>query len=160
MIWKFLSPPYFEDPEQNFRSKFVNGFSWIAMGLVTFIAIIVAVTGYTDYTLYVLIGLALVFGLTLILLRYKLLDLSAATLVVLTWTGIFIQAYTADGVHDVIVIGFIATALFASVLIGWWAGGITMLASIIAAWVLAGLEANQLITPTVSQPYIFARDLT
>jgi len=160
MIWKFLSPPYFEDPEQNFRSKFVNGFSWIAMGLVTFIAIIVAVTGFTDYTLYVLIGLALVFALTIILLRYKLLDLSAATLVVLTWIGIYIQAYTADGVHDVIVIGFIATALFASVLIGWWAGGVTMLASIIAAWVLAGLETNQLITPTVSQPNIFARDLT
>lgn len=160
MSWKFFSPPYFEDPEQNFRSKFVNGFSWIAMGLVTFIAIIVAITGYTDYTLFVLIGLALVFALTIILLRYKLLDLSAATLVVLTWTGIFIQAYTADGVHDVIVIAFIATALFASVLIGWWAGGITMLASIIAAWVLAGLEANQLITPTVSQPYTFARDLT
>jgi len=160
MIRKFLSPPYFEDPEQNFRSKFVNGFSWIAMGLVTFIAIIIAVTGFTDYTLYVLIGLALVFALTIILLRYKLLDLSAATLVVLTWTGIYIQAYTADGVHDVIVIGFIATALFASVLIGWWAGGVTILASIIAAWVLAGLETNQLITPTVSQPNIFARDLT
>jgi GAF domain-containing protein len=160
MSWKFFSPPYFEDPEQNFRSKFVNGFSWIAMGLVTFIAIIVAITGYTDYTLFVLIGLALVFALTIVLLRYKLLDLSAATLVVLTWTGIFIQAYTADGVHDVIVIAFIATALFASVLIGWWAGGITMLASIIAAWVLAGLEVNQVITPTVSQPYTFARDLT
>jgi len=81
-------------------------------------------------------------------------------LVILTWVGIFFQAYTADGIHDVIIIGFIATALFASILIGWWAGGITILVSIFAAWILAGLEANHLITPTVSTPLIFARDLT
>ena len=130
------------------------------MVLMIIIAIIVAITGYTDYTLYVLIGLAVVFAVTIVCLRYRLLNISAVLLVVLTWLGIFFQAYTADGVHDVIMIGFIATALFASILIGWWAGGITILASIVAAWVLAGLEANQLITPTVSTAYVFARDLT
>ena len=130
------------------------------MILTIVIAVIVAVTGYTDYTLYVLIGLAVVFALTVILLRYRLLNTSAVVLVVLTWLGILFQAYTADGVHDVIIIGFIATALFASILMGWWAGGITMLASILGAWLLASLEVNQLITPTVSSPYTFARDLT
>ena len=160
MIKKFFSPPYFDNPEQNYRARFVNGFSWIAMILTIVIAVIVAVTGYTDYTLYVLIGLVVVFALTLILLRYRLLNISAVLLVVLTWLGILFQAYTADGVHDVIIIGFIATALFASILMGWWAGGITMLASILGAWLLASLEVNQLITPTVSSPYTFARDLT
>jgi GAF domain-containing protein len=89
-----------------------------------------------------------------------MLNLSAVVVVVLTWLGIFFQAYTADGIHDVIIIGFIATALFASILIGWWAGGITILASILAAWLLAAFEINQLILPTVSAPYTFARDLT
>jgi len=159
MIRKFFSPPYFDDSEQNYRARFVNGFSWIAMILTTTIAIIVAVTGYTDYTLYVLIGLALVFALTIILLRYRFLQISTVTLVVLTWLGIFFQASTADGVHDVIIIAFIAAALFASILIGWWAGGITMFASILGAWLLASLEVNQLITPTFSTPYIYARDL-
>ena len=149
MIKKFFSPPYFDNPEQNYRARFVNGFSWIAMILTIVIAVIVAVTGYTDYTLYVLIGLAVVFALTVILLRYRLLNISAVLLVVLTWLGILFQAYTADGVHDVIIIGFIATALFASILMGWWAGGITILASILGAWLLASLEVNQLITPTV-----------
>jgi len=160
MIRKFFSPPIFDTPEQNYRARFVNGFSWIAMALTIIIAIIIAITGYTDYTLYVLIGLVIVFALTIILLRYRFLNASAVTLVVLTWLGILFQASTADGVHDVIMIGLIATALFASILIGWWAGGITIFASILGAWLLASLEVNQIITPTVSTPYTFARDLT
>jgi len=160
MIRRFLSPPIFDTPEQNYRARFVNGFSWIAMALTIIIAVIIAITGYTDYTLYVLIGLVMVFALTIILLRYRFLHASAVTLVVLTWLGILFQASTADGVHDVIMVGLIATALFASILIGWWAGGITIFASILGAWLLASLEVNQIITPTVSTPYTFARDLT
>ncbi|HZM25213.1 MAG TPA: GAF domain-containing protein [Anaerolineales bacterium] len=160
MIKRLLSPPRFDDLEQDFRAKFINGFAWIAMTLVTIVTFIVAITGFTDYTVYVLIGLVVVFALTIVLLRKRLLNLSAVTLVILTWVGIFFQAYTADGIRDVIIIGFIATALFSSILIGWWAGGVTILASIFAAWLLAGLEAYHLISPTVSTPLTFARDLT
>lgn len=160
MIRRILSAPRFDDLEQDFRAKFVNGFAWIAMILISASAILVAVTGFTDYTLYVLIGLALVFAVAIVLLKYRLLNLSSTLVVVLTWLGIFFQALTADGIHDVIIIGFIATALFASILIGWWAGGLTIVASILAAWLLASLETNLLITPTVSTPYTFARDLT
>ena len=159
MIRRLLSAPRFDDLEQDFRAKFVNGFAWIAMILISIVAIVVAATGFTDYTLYVLIGLALVFAVTIVLLKYRLLNLSSFMVVVLTWLGILFQALTADGIHDVIIIGFIATALFASILIGWWAGGLTILASILAAWLLASLETNLIITPTVSAPYIFARDL-
>ena len=159
MIRRLLSAPRFDDLEEDFRAKFVNGFAWTAMILISTVAIIVAATGFTDYTLYVLIGLALVFAVTIVLLKYRLLNLSSIMVVVLTWLGIFFQALTADGIHDVIIIGFIATALFASILIGWWAGGLTILASILAAWLLASLEANQIISPTVSTPYIYARDL-
>jgi len=160
MIKRLLSPPRFDDLEQDFRAKFINGFAWIAMTLVTIVTFIVAITGFTDYTVYVLIGLVIVFALTIVLLRKRLLNLSAVTLVILTWVGIFFQAYTADGIRDVIIIGFIATALFSSILIGWWAGGVTILASIFAAWLLAGLEAYHWISPTVSTPLTFARDLT
>jgi GAF domain-containing protein len=160
MIKRLLSAPHFDDLEENFRAKFINGFAWIAMSLITIVTLIVAITGFTDYTVYVLLGLILVFVLTIVLLRKRLLNLSAVTLVVLTWVGIFFQAFTADGIHDVIIIGFIATALFASILIGWWAGGVTIFASILAAWILAGLETNHLITPSISTPLTFARDLT
>lgn len=160
MIKRLLSAPHFDDLEENFRAQFINGFAWIAMSLITIVTLIVAITGFTDYTVYVLLGLILVFILTIVLLRKRRLNLSAVTLVVLTWVGIFFQAFTADGIHDVIIIGFIATALFASILIGWWAGGITILASIVAAWILAGLETNYLITPTISTSLTFARDLT
>src|SRR5215207_33315 len=160
MIRRVLSAPRFDDLEQDFRAKFVNGFAWIAMILISASAIIVAVTGFTDYTLYVLIGLALVFAAAIVLLKYRLLNLSSILIVVLTWLGIFFQALTADGIRDVIIIGFIATAFFASILLGWWAGGLTIVASVLAALLLASLEMNLLITPTVSTPYIFARDLT
>lgn len=160
MIRKFLSPPQFDDLEQDFRAKFINGFAWIAMGLLIFGTFIIAATGFTDFTIYVLVGLILVFALTILLLKKRMLNVSAVVVVVLTWLGIFFQAYTADGVHDVIIIAFIATALFASILIGWWAGGITILASILAAWLLAVFEINQLIIPTISPPNTFARDLT
>ena len=108
MIKRLLSPPRFDDLEQDFRAKFINGFAWIAMTLVTIVTFIVAITGFTDYTVYVLIGLVIVFALTIVLLRKRLLNLSAVTLVILTWVGIFFQAYTADGIRDVIIIGFIA----------------------------------------------------
>ena len=160
MIKRLLSAPHFDDLEQDFRAKFINGFAWIAMTLIVIVTFIVAFTGFTDYTVYVLIGLILVFALTIVLLRKRRLNLSAVVLVVLTWLGIIFQAYTADGIHDVIIIAFIATALFASILIGWWAGGVTIIVSILAAWILAVLETNHLITPTVSTPYTFARDLT
>lgn len=160
MIKSLFSPPHFDDPQQNFRAKFVNGFSWIAMTLVIVFGVITALTGSTDNTLYVLTGLVFVFILTIILLRYGFLNLSALALIVLTWLGILFQASTSEGVHDVIMVALIATALFASILIGWWAGGITIFASILGAWLVASLEVNQLITPTVSTPYTYARDLT
>jgi GAF domain-containing protein len=160
MIKRLLNPPHFDDLEEDFRARFINGFAWISLSLITIVTIVIAATGATDYTLYVLTGLIVVFVLTITLLRRKKLNLSAAVLIVLTWIGIFFQTYTADGIHDVIIIGFIATALFASILIGWWAGGVIILASIIAAWILAALETNQIIIPTVSTPYTFARDLT
>ena len=160
MIKKFLSPPQFDDLEQDFRARFINGFAWIAMTLLITGTLIIAVTGFSDYTIYVLIGLIFVFALTIVLLKKGMVNLAAVVVVVLTWLGIFFQAYTADGIHDVIILGFIATALFASVLIGHWAGGVTILASILAAFLLAALEANRWIMPSVSEPFTFARDLT
>jgi GAF domain-containing protein len=160
VIKKLLSAPQFDDLEQDFRARFINGFAWTAMILLIAGTLIIAVTGFTDYTIYVLLGLISVFALTIVLLKKGMVNLSAVVVVVLTWLGIFFQAYTADGIHDVIILGFIATALFASILIGQWAGGITILASILAAFLLAALEANQWIVPTASEPFTFARDLT
>ena len=118
MIRKILSAPQFDDLEQDFRARFINGFAWIAMTLLIVGTLIIAVTGFTDYTIYVLIGLVFVFALTIVLLKKGMVNLAAVVVVVLTWLGIFFQAYTADGIHDVVILGFIATALFASILIG------------------------------------------
>ena len=46
MIKRLLSAPHFNDLEQNFRAKFVNGFAWIAMTLIIIVAGIVAATGF------------------------------------------------------------------------------------------------------------------
>jgi GAF domain-containing protein len=85
---------------------------------------------------------------------------SGIIIVVLGWLGIGIQAYTADGVKDVIVVGYLALGLLASIIVSWRAGGVVILASIGAIWVLTFLQANGYFTPSSQAPVAFARDLS
>ena len=155
-----LIPPHFDDLEQDFQARFIHGFAWIALVFVTIITLITAFTGYSGYTLQVLIALLLILILTLMLLYRHMIRASAILLIALSWSSILFQAFTSDGIHDVIIMAFIAVALFASIVIGLWAGGAITLATIVAAWILAALESAQIIQPIGSPPLIFARDLT
>jgi GAF domain-containing protein len=78
---------------------------------------------------------------------------------VLTWVGITIQAYTADGVKDVIVVGYIAVSLLAGI-VNWRAGSLVLLVSIAAIWALTFLELNGFIAPDLEETAGYARDLS
>lgn len=160
MIKRFFSPPHFEDEEDNFRAKFVNGFG-ICLIILLLIALIPQLGKRTpDYTFLVLLGLIGVMTLSLYVMRQGNLRLSGIIIVVLTWLGITIQAYTAGGVKDVIVVGYVAISLLASIIISWRSGGIVILASIGAIWTLSLLEANGYISPADQPSIAFARDLS
>lgn len=160
MIRKFFSPPVFDNEDDNFRAKFINGFAWI-VSLLLIISLIPYVTSPAiDYTAYVLTGLIAIMFISLYLLRNGSINSSGLIIVILGWLSLTFQAYSADGVKDVIVIAYIAIALFASIIINWTTGGIVILASIGAIWFLTALEVNNVISPRFQEPVGFARDLT
>jgi GAF domain-containing protein len=163
MIKRLFSPPTFSDEDYNFRAKFINGFAWIVVLLLS-VGLIPNFGPNADAnartTVIVLSSLILVMFLALYLLRRGNLNLSGAIIVILGWLGLGAQAYAADGVRDVIIIAYIAISLLASIIINWRAGGLVMLLSIGAIWTLALLEINGVIHPRFQEPIAFSRDLS
>lgn len=160
MIRKFFSPPVFDSEDDNFRARFINGFAWI-VSLFLVISLVPYITNpATDYTPYVLTGLIILMLISLYLLRKERINASGLIIVILGWLVLTFQAYSADGVKDVIVIAYIAIAIFASIIVNWLTGGIVIIASIGAIWILTALELKNIITPSFQEPTGFARDLT
>jgi len=160
MIKKFFSPPVFDRDEDNFRARFINGFAWIVIGLLGVVVLDGGINFQTFTTDLVLLGLIGVQGLSLYLLRKGNINLSGLIIISLSWIGLTYQAYSADGVKDVVVIAYIAIGLLASIVLNWSAGGIVIVASIAAVWALALLEINGMIMPRSSASIDFARDLS
>ena len=160
MIRKFFSPPVFDKDEDNFRARFINGFAWVVIVLLS----IVILGDGIDLTLIsqdlVLLGLIGVQGVALYTLQKKNLFISGLIIITLSWIGLTYQAYSADGVQDSIIIAYIAIALLASIVMSWTFGGIVIVASIVAIWAFVFLESNNIITPTQRQSAEYARDLS
>jgi len=159
MIKRLLNPPHFESEEDNFRAKFINGFGLFL--IVVLIAALIPQLGKrtADYTFFVLLAMILVMLASLYMMHRGYLRLSGIIVVVLMWIGITIQALTADGVKDVIVVGYVAVSLLASIIISWRSGSAFIGASIIAIAGLAWLETNGVISPSNQPAGAFARDL-
>jgi GAF domain-containing protein len=160
MIRKLLSPPQFENENDDFRAKFINGFAWILLALLVVATIPQLITKTPDFTIVVLPALMGVMVLALYLVRKGKLTASGLIIIVLTWLGITFQASTAEGVKDVIVVAYIAVALLASIIINWRSGGIVILASIVAVWALSYMQMIGYITPQSQEPIGYSRDLT
>src|SRR5215204_2114355 len=136
MIKRLFSPPHFENEEDNFRAKFINGFGLFLIVVLVFALIPQLGKRTPDYTFSVLLALIGVVLLSLYIMHRGYLRLSGIVIVVLMWIGITIQALTADGVKDVIIIGYVAVSLLASIIISWRSGSAFMGASIVAIGVL------------------------
>jgi GAF domain-containing protein len=163
MIKRLFSPPVFENEEDNFRAKFINGFAWIVILLLTLSLIPVLGPNADENagtTIIFLAGLILAMILSLYLLRMRKLDISGWIIVILGWLGFGLQAYAADGVRDIIIVAYIAISLLASIIINWRAGAIVMILSIGAIWALASLEVNGVLQPRFQEPVAFSRDLS
>src|SRR5215208_5344359 len=152
MIRKWLSPPAFEQDEKNFRAKFINGFAWSVVGLLILALIPHLFGGPQNFTFAVFTGLIIVMLLAITLLHLGYVEASGIVIIVLGWLGISLQAFTADGVKDVIVVAFLALGLLASIILNWRAGGIVVLAGIGMIWILALLQANGIFTPSSQNP--------
>jgi GAF domain-containing protein len=150
----------FPDEEKNFRAKFINGFAWIVIA-----ALLLAMTPHLlgnakNYSIPIYSGLILVMLFALYLLRRGNVDASGMIIIGLSWLGVSIQAYTADGVKDVIVIAFIALGLLASIIVNRRIGGAVIVSGVAVIWVLALLQVNDYFVPSSQSPIDFARDLS
>ena len=163
MIKRLFSPPVFDNEEDNFRAKFINVFALSVIALLT-ISLVPALGPNADpnasTTIIFLTGLILVMFLSLYILRRGNLNLSGTIIVVFGWLGFGLQAYAADGVRDIIIVGYIAISLLASIIINWRAGAIVMVLSIGAIWALAILEANGYSQPRFQEPIAYSFDLS
>src|SRR5215213_240433 len=119
MIKRLFSPPQYENEDDNFRAKFINGFALFLIVVLILALIPQLIKRTPDYTYVVLLSLMGVMLLSLYIMHRGYLRLSAIMIVVLAWIGITIQAATAGGVKDVIVVAYIAVSLLASIIISW-----------------------------------------
>jgi len=163
MIKRLFSPPVFNNQEDSFRAKFINGFAWVVIAVLT-AALIPNLGPNADEnsatTIVVLASLIFIMFVSLFLLRRGNLNASGSIVVILGWLGLGIQAYTADGARDVIIVAYIAVSLLASIIINWRVGSVIILLSIGAIWTLVMLEVNGFITPRFQEPIAFSRDLS
>lgn len=159
MIRRLFSPPIFEQEEKNFRAKFINRFAWSVIVLLL-LALIPQFVHPKNLTIAVFSALIVVMAIALYLLHRGNVGASGAMIVLLGWLGVSVQAFTADGVKDVIVVAFLALGLLASIIVHWRAGGIVILSGIGMIWALALLQANGVFIPSSQNPMAYARDLS
>src|SRR3990170_205433 len=104
MIKRFFAPPHFEDEDLNRKAIFLNGFSWIAIGLLFVELFIFTFIDFEYTTIIFLSGAIGALALALFLLRLGYVNASGILAVSITWIGVSFQAYTADGIYDVVII--------------------------------------------------------
>lgn len=160
MIRRLLSPPVFEDKDDDFRARFINGFAWTVIALLL-LAMAPHLLGTSlNFTVPIFSALIVVMFAALYLLHRGNVNASGIIIIVLGWLGLGIQAYTADGVRDVILVAYLALGLLASIIMGWRAGGVVILTSIGAIWILTLLQVNGYFTPSSQDLFAFSRDLS
>lgn len=160
MIERIFFPPLFEKDEDNFRAKFINGSAWIILSLLAVSMVPQLIKKTPDLTIVVLPSLMGVMILSLYAMHKRNLTLSGIIIIAGSWLGITLQALNAEGVKDVVIVAYVAVALLSSIIINWRTGGVVILASIAALWVLSLLQANGIIAPDIQPPVSYARDLT
>jgi glucan phosphoethanolaminetransferase (alkaline phosphatase superfamily) len=159
MNLRFFSAPRFESEEDNFRAKFINGFAWLGIVLLSFGTIRNFLSPSDDLTIVILPALIVVLALSLYLLHQRRVAAAGWIIIAPGWLGIGLQAYSADGVKDTIILAFIAIGLLASITISRGAGTVVILASIaVIAW-LSWLEATLRFQARVQDPIVYGTDI-
>lgn len=160
MIKEFFKPPRFDSDEENFRAKFINGFAWVGVPLLAIGIIAYLRSPSGDLTILILSGMIVLLLLARFLLQKGMVTTAGWVITVLGWTGIGLQAYTADGVKDVIILAYIAIGLLASIVINRTAGTAVILTSILVIAGLALLEDRGGFQAREQDPINYGRDLS
>jgi len=166
-IRKFIAPPIYPDNEEKTRkARYLNTILLAAILLLTFFLPLIAGSDYVStksffgpstavitFLLIVMVGL-------FIWMRFGFITQASFTLVILTWLALTAQDFSAAGIRDTIYMGYIVVILLAGLLLDVRYSIGVVIASILAGWVFAYMEASSLFIPRIDTAYNMARDFT
>jgi PAS domain S-box-containing protein len=155
--------PLFGEERLETTSRFL--YAILISGIIIALVMIVLrfLSGATfshSLTLYTLTVLFVSQWVLLVAVKRGYANEAALTLVGLIWATITYQAWSADGIRDVALYGYIIAIFVAALLTNWQVCIAVSLLSIFAVWFFAITEANGLRTPHTDSPLNIARDLT
>ena len=162
-IKKWLTPPQFEDEDDNRRASFLHYLLLITIALLTVLLIAQAVAGLVTWQSNILRVLGtliiILFGLE-IALHQGYVKIASYTFVISGWVAVNFLAWNATGIHDTGYLANIVIILLAGLLLGWRMAIIFSALAIAFGWILAYAEAENIINFTLSSGYNIAIDST
>ena len=159
---KLTVPLLFEDEQKTRAAGILNISSLSTIGFLSLVIFLRLLLGMENnpVSLLILSSIVVFFVIVQILMRTGHVRGSAIFLITASWIALTVQAWQADGVHDIAVVAYILIILFASLLLEWVEAVVVTIPSIIGIWIFAYLEHNRIASFTIDQPYSIARDLT
>jgi PAS domain S-box-containing protein len=158
-----FAPPIFDNQEKTRTARVLSSFAWSAISIllgIILLRIFVWRTSSGSTSLRILLLIILVLVGVQIMIRRGYVRGASIFLIIATWTALTYQAWIADGVRDIAIIGYLVIVLMASLLLGWRPGTIIGVLSVIALWLFAFLEHQGIRVMRVDAPLNYARDLT
>ena len=155
--------PLFGVERRKTTSRFLYAILLSVMSVELLMIIVRLLSGDTLSNSMTLRVLGILFVLQWILLFAAMrgyVDQAALMLVILVWISITYQAWSADGVRDVAIYGYILIIFIAALLTNWRVTVALSALSIAAIWALAVMETGGLRVPHADTPLNIARDLT
>lgn len=162
ILRRLFKPYLFETEEKTRTAQFLNQIGWIA--IVILIAALASrffsPAGLSGPARFNLLFILLIVTLSQVMIRFGYVNAAGFVLVVFVWLGITYQAHNYDGLRDVSIFVYAILVLLAALLLGWPAGVLTGIFSLIAIWSFAYQEQAGLRTYIIDAPFDYARDLT
>ncbi len=162
-IMNFFVAPKFEDAEKTRVARILNAIliaTIVLVGILTVIRVIDGGQGTATAVINLtLVGLAIVLQ---VVMRLGYVRVASIVLVGGSWLLLLYQARHADGVHDTAFIALIVIILLTNLLLGWKAGLLMVLLTILSGWGLAYIAEQQggLESVDFDPPFSVALDLT
>jgi GAF domain-containing protein len=162
-VLNIFSPPVFpEDEDKTRKAKYANAiaiaFFFVAAFYQIIIRIFVNYAGLSIMDLFML-GVAVICGAGLVLLRKGYVRFTSVLLVVITWAASNSISATGFGVRDSSYVINFAIILMAGLLLGWQASFFITIISILSGYGLAYAETNGLINVVPYPVTSFAQDM-
>jgi PAS domain S-box-containing protein len=162
-LQRLLAPPIFDDQEKTRTARILNSFIWSAVAIllgIILVRILVWGNGWESKAIRLLALIILILIGVQFIMRRGYVRGASIFLVTATWLILTYQAWIADGIRDVTMVGYLIIVLMASLLLGWWQGIVMGGLSILAFWYFASLEHLGFRSSEVDAPLNYARDLT